>query len=319
MATAQALVRELGYRLGDFWLAAPTGGTTTTLIDTTLRQVLPNDTGSSTAPYAAWVYGATDADVSNRGAERRVSTWTQSTGTLTFLAAWPVAITTGHYEIHQRYQRSRILEALNSGVRQLGRYWYRPMLDEVTLVTAVNTWQYTLPTTINWQGFDRFQIQVNTDNTLTGYPYVDGEQWNAAVIPFTDNNGNTTWRLQFGTLPPPNRIVRVFGHAISTDLVNDTDILSLFGPDAGVATEWLYRWATAMLYRWESSKQPANMTQWLEQQVQILMTEAQDLRDRLSRNVPSLRMILPGEGTGEFPSPSLVEDPAYLAAFRTLH
>lgn len=303
--------------MGEFYLATATGGSTTTLVDANLDQYWPGGVGQQSAPMGIWGYGASDAvSTSNRGIERRAKSYTQNTHTIEWLAAWPGAISSGGYELHWRTPRSRKLEAINSGVRQLGFHWWRSVVDEASITTVANTWQYNLPTTVQWNTVPKLQIQISTDATLVGYPYVDASPWNWAIVPITNSSGVTTYRLQFATIPPPGRIIRVFGEANYNDLVNDSDILPIDATSAGIATEWLYSWAMYQLTRWESVRQPMNNTQWLEQQGAALLKEAQDIRDRFASTPQATRIVTPGKGDGEWPN-GIAEDPTYLAAFRS--
>lgn len=316
--TAQSLLRELGSRLGDYWPLTPTSaGSTTTLVDANLPTILPTSQGSATAALGAWVYGTSTADASNVGITRRAQSYNSLNTTLTFLTAWPAAPTTGTYELHRRFARDRKLAALNAAVHQLGCYWAR-LLKDASITTVVNTWRYQLPSTINWDAVDRILLQVNTTAGFSTYPYVDIETWNCHVESETDTSGNTLWYLQFGIQPPPGRLLQVWAQAQFDELALDTDVLPLSEQDAGQATEWVYSFACWQLFRWEAILQPQNQTEWLEKQGQALLTEAADLRDRLSRARPTLRLILPGRGTGEFPA-GIADDPAYLAAFGSPH
>ncbi len=323
VASAASLVAELAKRMGEFYSSAPTSaGTTTTLIDTNLDQYWPNNVGQQASPMGAWVYGKqTIASASaNKGVERRARDYVQSSHTVTFLTAWPAVVnnTNGQeYEFHWRTPRSRKLEAINSGIRQLGFHWYRSLID-TSLLTVANQWTYTLPATVQWNTIPKIEIQIATDATLVGYPYVNANLWNWTIRPTTDATGATTYTLQFGSLPPPGRSIRLFGEVNYVDLVADADILPLDTSGAGIATEWLYSWAMYMLQRWESVRQPMNNTQWLEQQATALLKEASEIRDRFSSLPTATRIVTPNRGTGEWPG-GMGDDPEYMSAYRTIH
>ncbi len=307
--------------MGELYLSTPTSGTTTTLIDTNLDQYWPSNAGQQSAPIGIWCYGSPTAEAANRTIERRARSYAQNTHTVTFLAAWPTAISTaGIYELHWRTPRSRKLEAINSGVRQLGFHWARSVIDETSITTAVNTWSYDLPSTVQWGSIPQVQLQVALDTTLIGYPYVNAGLWNWTVIPYTNvNTGATTYRLQFGTLPPPNRKLRIFADANYGDLVSDSDILPMDVNASGIATEWLYSWAMYQLVRWESVRQPMNNTQWLEQQGAALLKEASDIRDRFAGTPTIVKVTTPGHGDGQYGPGGYADDPAYMSAYRTIH
>lgn len=296
--TAQSLVRTLGARLGEYVLSAPTSGTTTTLVDAALDQFWPQDQGTPGAALACWVYGADDADASNRGEQRRASKYTQNTHTLTFLAAWPAAISTGHYEIYQRHSRDRLLDALNSGIRQISQYWWRP-LEDTTITTASNTWEYPLSSQVQWTAINQVQMQII--NTFPTYPYANADAWSWQIVPVTNASGTTSWKLRFQTQPPPDVTLRLVGEAGFNDLALDSDYLALWDPDAGPAQEWLYDWARYKLMIEDAIRQPMNQTEWLLKLGQALAQTGEEIRQRLQRRRTSVQIITPGRGQSTLP------------------
>ncbi len=313
--TASSLVTELGYRLNELVLSVPTSpGTTSTLVDSALVQYYP-----STIPagqFNVWVVGSTTADTLNRGVIRRATSWNSTTRTLALYSPMATAITTGTYLLHQRTDPTRKLEALNSGVRHLGYFWARPLVD-TTLTTASNTWSYTLPNTTLWTGVSRFQIQISTSASLPTFPYADMTPWDGDVIETTDASGVTTWKIQFATLPPPGRTIRIYGEAEYPDLVNDTDILPVAAQQAGRVKEWLLKWARYTLHDWETERDPAGMTARDQQAAQRLRQEAyQDLLMEAPPHPPN-RIIVPGRGTGVYPGSAGSSDPTWLAGLRS--
>ena len=290
--TAQYLVRELAKRMGELTLSTPTGGSTTTLIDAVLKQVWP---ASVTSQLNPWVYGSQTADVANRGIERRGSAWDASSTTLTFYAPWPTAITTGTYEIHSRTSRERKLEALNAGVRELPFAWPSAVLDE-SLTTAAGTYRYTLPSSILLRQVVRVQLEGDPDATGNP-PYLDAGPWDHTLVHTTDSTGNTVSYLQFGSLPPSGRKIRLLASTGYADLVNDTDVLALPEPVAGAATEWLYKQAEFLLWCWELNRQPAGQTERLRLQVeQSLQIARRHLLD-LAPPPNNSAIRVPGRGT----------------------
>lgn len=308
LAPTQAdLIRELAQRMGEYVASTPTAaGTTTTLIDSALKQYWPLDV----AQHYAWVYGAATADTNNRTIERRVQSWDADSTTLTFLAAWPTAPTTGLYEVHTRTPRARKLRALNAAIGELHLYWYRPFVDE-SLTTASNTYTYSLPSNIIWAAVPRLEIQVNT--AVASHPYSDASVYNPQIRRSTTTGGVTTWTIQFGRLPPPGRKLRVYGMAAYGDLASDTAVLGLQESWASAAQEWIYEWAEFKLWSWDLAAQPASQTEKLRiQRQEALMIAKRDLLDKAP--VPqNSQIIVPGHGDGQWAA--LLDDPRYLGGF----
>lgn len=313
--TAQQLIQEVAKRYGDYAPCTPGGGSTGSLFDTRLNIYFPQDVGSTSQPLGAWVYGTQTADVGNRGQTNRAYQWQASISTLSFLAPWPAVPSTGLYEIHRRIERSRKLEALNDAIGQLGLNWYRPLLD-TTLTTAANTWTYTLPALID--KVYRVELQVATDATLVGYPYVDAAIYDWRVDTAVDAAGNTTQTLQFGTLPPPNMKLRLLGLVQYADLVNDTDVLPLRDVWERAALHFLFTYALHLFQRWEAVNQPAAQVERLEQQAARLLQEAEQFRQQYAPGSPNYQVITPGRGTADQDVPRDRPE-AYWGAFRMLH
>lgn len=287
--------------MGELALSVPTaGGTTTTLIDTALNQWFPGDT--PTANW--WVYGASTVAALNVGVERRVKSWAQSSSTLTFYpggAAWPTAITAaGTYELRTRNSHERVVQAIAAATNLLSQSWYR-IVQDVSVVTATQTALYTLPSSANWSNVVDVEVQVNTDSSYTGYPYVDamsfGLNWRAQQT--MDLTGATVWQIQFGMQPPPNRILRVWGEGFYPAPVLETDVIPLGGEWYGPATEFLYAWAQFTLTDWTTNRVPAGETSRYVQRAKDLRQWAQSLALQMEQPHTGNRVNVPGRGDGQ--------------------
>lgn len=311
--TAKDLIYELGYRLGDLVLSTPSGGgSVTTLIDQTLLQYWPVDVLTQFYP---WVYGTSTADTNNRGVERRAKAWTGgATYTLTLHPpGFTDAIATGIYELRQRWPRARILAAINDAVGLLNVGWYRLFVD-TSITTATSTWKYTLPSSQSWQQVTDVEIQVNTVTGMETYPYMSATGWNWKAYPSTTTAGVTVWVIQFGLQPPPNRTLRVWGQGNYVDLVTDTDVLASAAMDEQKVWSWIYRYAAHSLLLWEASRLPSGMPDNYVKMSQVLMQEAQQIERELAPPNRGNKVVVPGRGTGRFPSDN-TESPGYFGAF----
>lgn len=245
--TALQLIQQASMLLGDLILSTPTSaGTTTTLVDNLLRQYVQTLTQAN-----LWVYGTSTADLANRGEERRASAFTRASDTLSFEVDWPTAITTGSYEVHPRYQRRLILEWLNDAVGQLGIYWYRDARDE-SIETEDLTRVYNIPNTQYWTKIHDVQIEVLTSSLVVGMPYVSARPWNWNAYSYTDPYGNLFWQIQFGSQPPPGRLLRIFGEAFYPELANDSDTLALSGQYERPALQYLIDWTKYRAMEYDS-------------------------------------------------------------------
>lgn len=313
--TALALIREVAKRAGDLILSTPTSaGTATTLVDTALNQYMPVDN----TQFYPWVYGPTGVDASNVGLSRRGRAWTQSTSTLTlFSPGFPAALSAGTYEIHLKYERDRILEAINEAMGILDQGWYRTYVD-TSITTAASTWKYTLPASQNWSQVVGVEIQMNTDTSFPTFPYASADPWNWRVYDSTDpTTGVITWVIQFGTLPPPGRTLRVWGVSGYGDLTADTDVFAVGGSIERSTLAWVYRWALHNLSDWETMKLPAGQVDEYRRKSQMLMSEAMRLRQDLGQPASNGKVAVPGRGDGTFPS-SGGADPSYFGVFSSV-
>lgn len=312
--TAIELIRELSQRLGDYVLAAPTATSNKVqLVDPYLTQHFGvNDMDD----VNAWVYGTLAADAGNVGMERRAASWTAQTTTLNLYApGFPVPIQGGDYEIHLRFPRARKLAALNAGVALMGTSWYRAVYQRV-LTTRASTYRYALDPTVNWQSFQAVEIQLTTDPTLVGFPFESSEAYNPSIEPHTDEGGVTTWYLQFGTLPPVGRAIRVLATTGYDTLVADGDVLPLPSDIGGKAVEWLYEYAQWALFAWDMNRQPTGQLDRAAQQAQLHLQKAlQDLKD-YARAGSTQPLVTPGFGTRTYRSG--LHGPG-LAAYKMLH
>jgi len=312
--SAVELLRELGERAGDFLLSTPeVASDRVTLVDPLLTQWFG---AQQMANVNAWVYCPLSGDTGNVGYERRASSWSFSDTALhLYNPGFPEPIQSGVYEIHMRWPRSRKLAALNSGVALLGNSWFRTVYAK-TVTTRDNTYVYALDPTVNWQSFTAIELQITTDPSQIGFPYESTESYNPSITSHTDEGGVTTWYLQFGTLPPSGRAVRILATVGYDTLVGDGDVLPLDNSCAGPAVEWLYEYALHKLNVWDANRQPTGQ---LERALQLsqahLMKALQDLKD-YAKAGSTRRLIVPGHGTRTYSS---LERGPGLAAYKMVH
>lgn len=310
--TARTLIRELSERIGDLVIATPSGGGTTTLIDSDLLQYFPQPL----TQFNGWVYGTDDVPTAaNRGVERRGQQWIPDSNILLlYPPGFPGPIQGGEYEISMRYPRHRKMAALNSAIGQLGLLWYRQIVDE-TIVTTSNAWIYYPNPAENWANIYRIEIQMNTSPDQIGYPFANAEYLNWRPRRWVNALGVETWAIEFAILPPPDRQLRIFGEGFYPQLVNDADILAVAGKWEGGALEWIYDWAEFRLNDSVSNRMPTGEAERIRQQA---MDRLERQKNDVLANAPSHmpgRIVTPGHGDGmAFPAP---EDWRFLGAFKS--
>jgi hypothetical protein len=309
--TAKQLIRELATRVQQLVVCTPSAGGPTQLHAPALVQYFPQQI----TQFNGWVYCAGTVDAQNTGLEVRGQQWDPVASTLQLYApGFPAPITGGEYEINLRYPRSRLTEALNSGIGQLGLSWYRDWMDE-SLTTLPQQWIYYPPPGQYWSNIYRLEIQINTSPTQIGYPFADAEYLNWRPRRWVDQMGQENWAIEFGILPPVSRQLRVFGEGYYPDLVHDTDILPLAGKWERGALDWIYDYAEFRLNWWISNKQPTAEADKVRQQA---LDRLEQQKNELLQNAPSHRpgrIVTPGHGDAmAFPSP---EDWRYLGAFKS--
>lgn len=295
-STAQTLIRELLNRFGALSVSSPTsGGTTTTLIDTTLNQWLPNNL----TQFNAWVYGSYTAVAANRGIERRARSWTASTSTMVMHVPFPTSITAvGEYEvIRHLLPRSRFQAAMNAAIGKLGLFWYREIVDE-SLTTQTQTWEYTIPANQNFFADSvRVFIQVNPDQATFPFARVEDLGIGYTVRESISSVGTRVLTLQFSNmmLLPPDRTIRLIGVGYYPTLSADTDILPVAGEWESAATEWIYDYAAYKINEWLAEDVPAGETdKYRTKQLTMLMQQKDDIQTMMMPRKNG-RVIVPGQ------------------------
>lgn len=295
--TALTLIQELGARLGEFaTFSATADGTATTIISTELTKYFPQDNGN----LNTWIYASVPTHgpiPPNAGQEVRAASWAVVPYRITLHTPGFTDATESadQYELHRRTPRSRKLAALNSSIRQLGLGWPREVIDE-SLTTVANQWTYVLPSNQNWLRVWKVEIQVNT--AQASYPYSDARSWGAVARKSVDTSGVESWVLQFTTLPPPGRKLRVFGDAWFGEPAADSDIVPLGGVWQGIALEWIYDWAKFRIQDEQADKYPAGDSDKQRVRAQDKLMETRDFLLRNRRTLGSARVNVPGDGTG---------------------
>ncbi len=219
--TMSTTLKDIRERLGlngfasDTTVSAATSlGTTTTLIDDTLKQ--PDDW---------WNYGSililTGA---NAGQVRYVTDWVQSTSTFTLDRALSAAVASAvQYEVHRLMHPYDKNNAINEAIRASGNRWTRK-IEDASLTLDSDTYTYDLSTLAVEVdpnlGID--EVLFDTGLTGTGYPY-KGISPSFQVV----RNHVGTLTLQFlSTIPRDAATMRLLYRVRPAQLQSDTDLLA---------------------------------------------------------------------------------------------
>lgn len=310
------LVRELADRRSEHNTVVHTGGSgTTTLTSANMKNWLPQQLAQSNF----WIRCPTaSTDTLNRGVSRRTSGWNSTTTEFSFIQAWPTTPLAGGspYDLFVM-EFDRYVAALNEAIGYLELYWSRDIVDD-SITTQEGVWKYTLNAAIPWFAINDIQLQINTDASYATYPYRQLREWNWRTYSEQDpTTGAETWYVQFATLPPPDRILRVFGTAYYDGLALDADVLAVGGRWEVPALAWVYQYANYVLDQQQSHARFSGEEEKYRQLAFDAITDAGNKLKQSMRTIRSGIINVPGKGDGTFQgSPS---DWRYFGAFSNTH
>jgi|GEM_PF-5343342 hypothetical protein len=159
--TAQAIVQNMAQLLGGFRaVAATSNGTTTTVVDTALSN-------ESNDWYKGWWLRATSG--SNDAEERRVRSFTQSTGKITVEVAFSSSTASGNtFELHKVLQPSRMLLSLQTARRRVFPN-LSALIEDSSLVVNGQSDRYTVPSDIEGRPTAIFLETPAADGTQNNF------------------------------------------------------------------------------------------------------------------------------------------------------
>lgn len=218
---------------GDTYVSSATGGTTSTLVDTSLKQ--PDDFFISSEIVPLEGNGA--------NAPRYVTDWVQSTSTFTVDRVWSgVAASGDDYEVHTVFPYADKNAAIVAAQRAAAMRWPR-RIEDTSLTFLTNTYTYSLGSLsvpIDPDiGID--MVLYDTGTTGTGVPYatLDDDLWEIRI-------SGTTYTLQVYDIPRTGATIRLIYRVRPTVVSDDTTSIV---PDSTAYQNYLCAKATAILYR----------------------------------------------------------------------
>jgi hypothetical protein len=221
-----------------FVSSATSTGTTTTLIDTSLKQ--PDDyfISSEIITLEGLSVGA-----------RYVTDWVQSTSTFTVDRVWAGASVSGDdYEVHTVFSYSDKNDAIVAAQRSAAMRWPR-RIEDTSLTLAVNTYTYSLGSlTVPMDpdlGIDRILYDTGASGTGVPYAVLDDDLWEI-------RQSSTTYTLQVHDIPRAATMRLVY--RVRPTVVSD-DTTSVV-PDSTAYFNYICAKSTAILFRARALVEP---------------------------------------------------------------
>lgn len=207
----------------------------TKLVDTKLKQT----DGAFNYGQVVMVTGSAAGD------RRRITNWTQSTGTLTPDRNFTAAVSSGDtYEIHRVFAADDKDDAISEAIRESDRRFCR-IIEDTSVSLSTNTWGYSISSLAipidRLHGIDRVEYALGGSGTLPPFQTLKPDWWN-----IRDNNGVLT--LQLGRLPQSIQlpcVARLTYRVRPSTLTSDTSALD---PDDTAFVEYICMTAAGLLF-----------------------------------------------------------------------
>jgi hypothetical protein len=260
--------------------AATSLGTTTTLVDTGLKQL--NDW---------WNYGAIlILTGTNAGHVRYITDWDQSTSTFTLDRALPAAVASAvQYEVHRFAHPHDKNNAVNEAIRAAAKRWTRK-IEDASLSLDSDTFTYSLASLAvevdPSLGID--DVLFDTGATGTGFPYQD---IHPSFRLMRNNAGVLTLQI-LSTIPRDAATLRLLYRVRPAQLQSDTDLLL---PQDESFYNYVAAKATAILFRQRALSEPESAYAERAETMELFAESFFDL-DRPQTQPKAVRNVLLGWG-----------------------
>lgn len=190
-------------RMGQLNISKGTGGSTTTIVDTTLDQDTFNEDDAYKNGFAVVIRDAGGASAAPEGEFSRITAFVAGTGTFTLEATLTAAIATGDQYgfTTPQYPLQDMLRMMNEALLSLGQL---PLVDTTTLTTVAGATEYAAA--LPWKSNRPDQIDIQGRTSLTTdnqWRTIFDWEWVAAAP-------GTTGKIIFNGYPIGSRAVRVF-------------------------------------------------------------------------------------------------------------
>ena len=250
-----------------------TGGSTTTIADSALSGTYDDD---SFKGGLVFIHSTTDG-AAPQNEFSVISTFVDSTGTFTVDTALSAAVGAGDFYAvaDPQYKKASVMRVVNDALRNFGII----SLVDVSLTTAYNQLEYTLPLAIKTFPIDRIEI----GNTADGW----GELTDWYVVPASAGSQAT---LIFNTQPaydkttPGNCTLRIWYRDYHPALDTYDDKISETIPDKRVIDE-----CRLALHEWMMEKN-SDLSDEAMQRLGILQRKQAESKVEQRINVPARRI-----------------------------
>jgi hypothetical protein len=160
MTTLADILYDVYTELGEFRSGIATGGSTTTVVDSSLAKDYGTDEFKYGTVQVEWDAG--DADAAPQAEIREITGFTPSSGTITVGTAFSIAPATGdRYALaSNEYPLNDVIRIVNQSLRRMGDV---PLID-TSISTATGTREYTLPSGVDASKIRRVWVPSLTDD-----------------------------------------------------------------------------------------------------------------------------------------------------------
>jgi len=199
--TLSNLLQGMFKELGQLTVSKATGGSTTTVVDTTILNRYADDAMKEGAMFV--VRDAGGANAAPEGQFQRISAYVDSTTTFTVDTALTVAVASGdtYGWASPRYPLQTMIEMANDALRGLGDV---SLIDTTTLDTAAAQTEYTA--SVAWKRARPYRVDIQTIlNDSNDNRWIETKAWE--WIPAA---AGSTGLLVFNFQPIASRDIRVW-------------------------------------------------------------------------------------------------------------
>jgi hypothetical protein len=160
MTTLADILYDVYTELGEFRSGVATGGSTTTVVDSSLAKDYGTDEFKYGTVQVEWDAG--DADAAPQAEIREITGFAPSSGTITVGTAFTIAPATGdRYALaSNEYPMNDVIRIVNQALRRLGDV---PLVDS-SITSATGTGEYALPSGVDPDKVRKIWVQSWTDD-----------------------------------------------------------------------------------------------------------------------------------------------------------
>lgn len=264
MATAFDIMVEIARRAGPLVEGTATGGSATTVVDTTLLGVVEGkDDDQYNGGTAFIITDAAGLGAAPENETARITDYTASTSTVTVQSAdFSVAPAEGDTYGVCAIPRGHLFSAINAALQDLGPI---PFEDDTSLDTAASTLAYTLPAAAKYD-LRQVWLALNTSSPIVWEEWRDWYQI----------KNKSTADLVFLAQPPTTRDIRLVYVGPHASVTADATAINSSVPRDYLAWRGAYH-----IYRRRTQQTGKDTQAWVG-----LMNEAADYADRALRAHP---------------------------------